>query len=294
MGVAASAVPGRYDLGMTGARTPKALALGQALRQAREGRSISLRGLAELAGKPTGTLSRWETGVRSPSPEDVASLLAVLEIDGAVCDELLAMARGTDEPLWLATTLPEQHQQLAALLSFEREATSIADVSPLLIPGLCQTASYARSIMSLAGVPDSDVDTRVAIRLGRRDVLQRQEPAQFTALIGETALQPVIGGPAVMLEQLRHLLWLASLSNVELRVIPARTGWHPGHEGPFILVQRPDEAVVHLENRRSGLFLHRASDVALYQQAVRRVSDVALGPPDSAEVISQEIKRLDV
>jgi len=50
------------------ARTPKARALGAALRQAREEKHLLLREVAASINRDIGVLSRWETGERTPNP----------------------------------------------------------------------------------------------------------------------------------------------------------------------------------------------------------------------------------
>jgi transcriptional regulator with XRE-family HTH domain len=274
-------------------RTPKARALGTALRDARNARGLSLRALAGQLGKDPSILSRWETGERAPQPTDVAQILTILGVNGERYDEIIELTRGTDEPRWLAVSLPEQRQQLAALLEFEQAASAIIEASPLLIPGLLQTSSYVRAIMSGGSVPADEIETRVAVRVGRRDVLTRRDPVRFVALIGQAALKQMIGNVEVMTEQLRHLLAMAELPNVDLRVVPFSSGWHPALEGPFVVIESEQEPVVHLENRRSGMFLHEDEDVDTYRQAADAVLQAAMSPEDSAGLIAEEVDRME-
>lgn len=60
-------------------RTPKARALGKALRKVREERGYGLREFAKVLERDPGVLSRWETGERIPSPDQVAQYLTRLE-----------------------------------------------------------------------------------------------------------------------------------------------------------------------------------------------------------------------
>ncbi|GAA1984524.1 helix-turn-helix transcriptional regulator [Amycolatopsis minnesotensis] len=275
--------------------TPKARALGAALRELREEAGFGLREFARRLGKDPGTVSRIENGKRGADVAEIARMLTTLGVGGARYDELVEMARGgTAGPLWLAVTLPEQRQHLAAVLEFERSATVITDMAPLLIPGLLQTGDYARAIMSAGGVPVSEIETRVAIRIGRRDVILRRHPVHFVALIGEAALRQMIGGRNVILDQCRYLVELAEMSNVDIRVIPFDAGWHPGLETPFVLIDS-DEAqpVVQVETRISGLFLSDDDYVSRYRQAADKVFQVALSPSDSVSLIAAEVDRME-
>jgi transcriptional regulator with XRE-family HTH domain len=271
--------------------TPKARRLGAALKEARLERGFGVRQLAEQVGKDHSLISRYESGERVPKLEDVAAILATLGINGDQRDEILSLARGTDQPRWLAVTLPEQRQQLAALLELERTATSIVDVSPLLITGFLQTTKYIRAIMTGGGVPTDEIETRVAVRIGRRETITQDTSVQLVALLGEAALRQEVGGRSVMVEQLRHLLKMAERPNVDLRVTPFTAGWYPALEGPFTVIESADTTqVVHLENRRSGLFLHEPEDVDLYRGAIEAVREVAMSPGDSAGLIADVIR----
>jgi transcriptional regulator with XRE-family HTH domain len=273
-------------------RTPKARALGKALRKAREDRGYGLREFAKVLERDPGVLSRWETGDRTPSPDQVAQYLTRLEVIGEAYEEIMELTRATDEPRWSAISLPEQRQQFDALLDFEQNATTITILTPLLIPGLLQTSGYIRSIMAAGEVPDHEIARRVALRIGRKDVLTRPEPVRLAAFVGEGALRQLIGTREVMAEQLRHLRNAMRWPNVDLRVVPFDSGWHPALEGPCSVIDSDESApVVHLGLRDSVLFLHEEDDVSRYRQAVEKVQRVALKQQDSAEVIAGYIQR---
>ncbi|WP_093266670.1 helix-turn-helix domain-containing protein [Saccharopolyspora shandongensis] len=275
--------------------TPKARALGAELRRAREEAGLGLRQLAAQLGTSHATVSRWENGARSPKPEDVAAYLAKVDASAELRAELVELARDPDGSHWLSVGMPDQHRQLAALLEIEREATHITTVSPLLVPGLLQTADYARTIMIAAEVPNDEVDMRVAVRLGRREAIIRKDAAELRAFIGESVLHQLIGGAAVMAEQLRALLKYSDMENVDLRVIPMSSGWHPGLEGPFSLDRFEDRTpVVQLENRISALFLHEPGEVAAYEHAVDKVAEEAMSSTESSELITEALTRMEM
>lgn len=271
--------------------TPKAQAIGAALRKAREEPDLSMRDVAKQVGVSHVTLHRWETGQVIPKPEDIASVLTAVGARLQLRNELIALARDPDSQYWVAASLPDQQRQLATLLEIERVATRITTVSPLLVPGLLQTADYARAIMVAADVGPLNIDVRVAVRIGRREAITRDQPAQLRAVIGEWVLSHVIGGPEVMASQLRTITSLTERPNVDLRILPTRSDWHPALEGPFSLAEFADRTpVVHIENRRSGQFFHEPDDVAVYQVAADRVVAAALSPEDSLTLIADLIE----
>lgn len=275
-------------------RSPKARALGGMLREIRKARGMTLLDVSLAIDKDRGLISRWENGERVPKPTDVARLLTIMEVKGAQYEEILDMAIGRHDPQWLAVSLPDQRQQLAALVEFEDTATVITEMSPMMVPGLLQSIGYIRAIMTAGDVPPDEIEERIATRINRRKVLIRKEPVRMVALVGEAAVRELIGGRKVMLEQLRHLQHMATLPHVEILVVPLEIGWHPGLEGQFTLIESEDvDAVVNVENRRSGLLLHAPEDVQIYRDAVDTIRGVALGAPESAMFLAAMIDRME-
>ncbi|HEX6352317.1 helix-turn-helix transcriptional regulator [Actinophytocola sp.] len=274
--------------------TPKALRLGTALREARNAIGMSQMTLGELVGIHHTILSKIENGHRVPTTEQTATMLAHLRVNGERAEAIIELARGTGNPLWLAVTLPDQQHQMEALLDFERNARIITEVSPLLVPGLLQTTGYIRAIMSTAVSP-KEVETRTAVRIGRRDSIIREDnPAEFVALIGEASLRQMLGDKQVMIEQLRHLLRMAERPNIDLRVVPFASGWHPALEGAFTVIEpKEGEPIVHLENRRSGLFLHRPVDTKLYREAAEWERRVAMCQEKTSGLITELINHME-
>src|SRR5690606_41983662 len=67
--------------------TTRARALTAAIRRLLDASGMSGRELSQRLGFSHGTVSHWVTGRRLPSPEDMASLLTLLEIGRAACRE---------------------------------------------------------------------------------------------------------------------------------------------------------------------------------------------------------------
>ncbi|QUH05360.1 helix-turn-helix transcriptional regulator [Saccharopolyspora erythraea] len=273
---------------------PRAYVLGAELRDAREKSGLTLRKLASALDVSHSVVVRWERGERVPSTESVAAVCAVLGLNTAARERLMRLARDavSEPPNTVSVGPVGEADQLAALLEFERIATSITDVSPIVVPGLLQTADYARAIMS-AGIPDGETDKRVMMRLGRRELItRRRSPVRFAALMLEAALHQSIGGPEVMLDQLQFLLEMGERDNVEIRVIPQSAGWTPAHVGPFVLLEFVKAApVVHLEHHRSSAFLRDEGDVRAFVSAREDIDRVAMSPTKSRELIADVINR---
>jgi transcriptional regulator with XRE-family HTH domain len=268
--------------------TPRARALAAAIRDLRHQHKLSSRELSERLGMSHSTVSHWETGRRVPTSEDVAGLLGAVGVNGEERKRILNLARRANEANWLTVGMPGVPAQLAGAMECERAADMITQWSPSLVPGLLQMPDYARAAIS-ANDPFSstDIESRVFVRAGRRDILTQRNPVRLHALIGEAALHEPIGSPEVMADQLHHLLVMAGRSSVTIQVMRPAQGWHPGLTGPFILYAFPDTPpVVHFEHHSSGAFVSEQKDVAAYKQAIDTISRKAMSPADSAQLIA--------
>lgn len=261
-----------------------------ALRSARDARGMTLRDLGERIGRNSGVLSRYETGDRTPKPEDVAQLLTAMGVRGAEYEEIITLAYDTDAPQWTAWTPPEQRQHLAALVDAEQNAQTIQAVVPSIFPGLIQSKGYMTAIMSGGDLTADEVITRVAIRLGRREAITGGSPAEYTAFVGEAALHWMVGGRMVMIEQLRHTLEMCKRPNVQVFITPFRSGWQAGLGGAFMVL---DSSFVHLENRVSGVFLHGEKAVRSYRDAVDNVRRASCDGTQSMAILATRLDELE-
>lgn len=271
----------------------RARGLGAELRQLRTRTDLTQQEVGLRLGWSKATMSRVESGAKELREADVAAILAVLGVSGEERERLLKLAREQDQPGWWETGVPGLPKQLTGLLKFERDATKISVFAAILIPGLLQTASYAREVMRGSGVDQSEIETRVTIRRGRQSILD-EEAVELLALIDEAVLHRVVGGPTVMAEQLRHVVEMSRRRNITVRVVPLDHAVHPGLEGPFVLLEFPKaKPVVHLEQRRLGAFLDDPSDVDDYATVTTTLERVAMSPTDSVKLIADRAEALE-
>lgn len=276
---------------------PGAYKLGAEMRRVRDEADISLRELARRLDVSHSVIVRWEKGERIPSTDSVSAFLALTGVSGTRRDRIVAMAReAVDEPANTVSVGSEgMDDQLGVLLGFEGIATEITDVSPLLFPGLLQSSAYVRAIMG-RGIPAGEIDTRAAVRIGRRDIItRRRAPAQYTAMICEAVLHQPVGDREVLADQLRLVLDLAERDNVSVRVIPTSAGFTPAHAGPFLLLEFETAApVVHLEHYRSSAFLRDQGDVGAYLTARDDLAELVMSPDESVGLIADVIKMKEI
>ncbi|TDD54836.1 helix-turn-helix domain-containing protein [Saccharopolyspora elongata] len=276
------------------ANTAKARVLGAELRDLRKQAGLTVRGLEERLNFSRSTISRIECGEKVPSAEDLGAMLAIYKVTGTRRDELVEAAKEADQPNWTEVGPTGIPRQLSALLEFEREATRISDLSLIRVPGLLQTADYARAVFRGGGVSPERIEMLVAIRMGRREVLTRASPVKFVALIDEAVLRRPVGGKEVMADQLRHILKTAELDTVTVQVLPFELGAHIGQDGSHILLEfAKADPIVHLEHRRSGQFLDKPEDTIDFRDLTATLQADALGADQSAALIRSYLDGLE-
>jgi len=169
----------------------------------------------------------------------------------------------------------------------ERRATSLCWWEPLVVPGLLQTADYARAILG-AG-PDAledELEQMVAARIERQAILDRPRPPMLWVVLDETVLYRCVGSPKIMHEQLLHLAELAGRPRIAIQVVPARVGVHAGLLGGFAIASvegAPD--IVYLETSADGQVAEKPSVVAQVTLRLSTLRAVALPRDDSRDLI---------
>ncbi|MBQ6644376.1 MAG: helix-turn-helix transcriptional regulator [Saccharopolyspora sp.] len=270
------------------AGTPRARALSAALRETRRASGVGLRALSRQLELSHTQLSHWENGSRVPSIETVAMILAALRVPSGDRERILDLARNTAEPNWLTVGLAGIPQQLAGAIESERAASAITEWAPMIVPGLLQTPDLMKSTMRAVKLPQHEEDVRMMVRAGRSEVLTREDPVRFEGIISEAVLYQRLAAPGVMAEQFAHLIEMSERPNITVRVVPLRTGWHPGLLGPFVLYEFPDApSVVYFEHYNSGAFIPAEHDVNEHQKALAEIRNVAFDTTDSLGLLKQ-------
>jgi Domain of unknown function (DUF5753) len=171
-----------------------------------------------------------------------------------------------------------------------------------LIPGLLQTEKYARALLRSVypEYSERELEQTVDIRMRRQDQLDEPDGPKLIALIDEAALERPIGGTAVMLEQLQHLVTATDRNRTSLQIVPFSAGAHAGLFGSFVLID-PDssapngaDTVLFREQQEpSNNLIHDGSDeIAKYEDKWNSASKSALSVEDTITLIEAKIERL--
>ena len=267
--------------------------LGALLRKLRTEKGLTVEQAADQLMFSMSKLSRMETGHGAPSRRDIRDLCALYEVtDEAERKRMMNLAvEGRQAGWWQSYDL----NQFADYVGLEADAVSVKNYQSILIPGLLQTPDYARAVNE-AVIPQPDPETleeQTEVRLRRQDRLTQNPPLRFGVILDEAALHRVIGGPAVMEAQLRHLTELSKLPNVTLQVIPFSAGGHPAMDSTFNVLEFADAVpgVVYVEGLVGWVYMKRSRDVERYAGVFERLCHIALPPRESVELIEKAAVR---
>lgn len=205
---------------------PKAF-LGKRLRLGRIAAGFSSQdALAAALGFDRTVIAKAETGDRPPTPDVLAAWCETCGLDGELFADLAELARTSDGPI---PTWFEDY------LEAEREAQALVIWSPIVMPGLLQTADYARALLLAQQTDTSDdaIDALVNARLDRQAIFERADPPDMTVVLDEAVLNRLIGSPAIMHDVLNHVAEMAQRPSIVVQVVPATRGANAGIGGAF-------------------------------------------------------------
>jgi transcriptional regulator with XRE-family HTH domain len=264
--------------------------LGALLRARRLELGLTVEQVAERLLCSASKVSRMETGQRGATQRDVRDLCEIYGIAGeAERGRLMTLAKEGKQQAWWQ---PHELDYFATYVGLEHAATSLCYYQSTIVPGLLQTVDYARA-MYRGSLPSEftpeRADELIEVRLRRQQVLTREPPLRLLAVFDESVLHRVVGGPAVMGAQLRHLVKTSGMPHVTLQVIPYSTGAHPAMDNAFTVLEFGDvaPAVVYVEGLMGWLYIEREHEVARYEQVFEHLRSIALNPKETIELISE-------
>jgi transcriptional regulator with XRE-family HTH domain len=265
--------------------------LGALLKGLRTTRRLTAEQVADRLLISTSKVSRLETGQRGASARDINDLCDLYEVDDEQRQHLLELAsEGKQRAWWQALALP-----YSTYVGLEAEAQSIRDFGLGIIPGLLQTADYARAMVRAAvprWVPEV-VEQRVQGRMVRQQLLHSQNAPRFEVVVDESVLHRVVGSPAIMKAQLERLLELSELPNVTLRVIPYEAGALPSGNNKFIILEFAIPTIsdiVFIEGLTGDLYLEDSRDVEIYNLTFRTLVQLGASPNETRGIIAAAIR----
>lgn len=266
--------------------TPQRARLGRELQRIRMLAGLSGAQVAQALGISQQTVSRMERGLSAPTLAQAT----------AWTDAVSAGEERRQLVLYLAEAVVNEvitHQErfegwgLAAeqeiIRREEETARTLRHFQPCFIPGLLQTAEYARRILAFSDPSDPDPAQSLANRLARQQALYKPD-RRFEYILTEAALRYRPGEGDVLTEQLHHLTSVATLETVSLTVIPAEAPMHALVQAAFIVYEdRTDDLppIVKLETPHLSVDASEPADVRVYQDRLNAYRRSALSRAES-------------
>ncbi|MCW2947170.1 MAG: transcriptional regulator, family, partial [Actinoallomurus sp.] len=230
--------------------------------------------MGTILGCVRSTVSRLESGELKIDERQAAALDKRWNTGGHFL-RLLKYAKLGHNPDWF-----REHME------FEAKASVLKICEPAMVPGLLQTEDYARAVFSAGG--SSDVDSLVATRMARQEVVSRPNPPLVLVLLDEGAIdRPVGGRREVMSGQLGRLLDVSALPHVMLRIVPKSAGYHVGLEGAFKVLTVGSIDVAYTDAGGGGRLIMDAAEVRAFGIRFDRVGTDALSRSSTRTLIEQ-------
>lgn len=243
------------------------------VRRYRTARGQTLTEIGAELKRDKSWVSNVEAGRRRLDTPEAEALDRLWETGGHFA-RLLHFARTVHDPGWFV-----QH------VKFEAAASVIKLWEANLVPGLLQTADYARALLVAGG--NLDVEGGLVARMRRQEVLARESPPVIWALLSEGLLEVQAGSAEVQRDQLGHLLELSELPNVGIRVVPRSAGVHPGLDGSFKIMTGEAGEVAYVEAPGRGRLVTATPEVREYAVRYDRIGQEALPAGPSRDLIRQ-------
>jgi hypothetical protein len=281
-----------------GGPTVRRMLVGAQLRRHRIDKGITREQAGEAIRASEWKIHRLENGQVGFKERDVVDLLALYGVDDPVeVVEFVILAREANAPGWWHDYGDLLPQWFRAYVDLESAARLIRTYEGQLIPGLLQTEDYMRALVGGAQLKDApgEAERRVALRLGRQALLDRQDAPRLWAVIDEAALRRPVGGAKVMRAQLERLIEATEQPNLTLQVLPFAAGAHPAMVGAFSLLRFADRElpdVVYVEHLNNATYLDRREEVERYLDVMESLAVGSEPPAKTAELLGKILDEL--
>jgi transcriptional regulator with XRE-family HTH domain len=263
--------------------------LARTLRELRMHAGLTIEAAAPLLDFSPSKLSRIENAHQGVDVHIVRSMLDLFDVGGERWKEILELTReASAKGWWRAYGLDDR-----GYIPLEAEASTVRDFTVTYVPGLLQTADYARALFDVSFRRRSEAtrDRDVTVRRIRQERLTSPDrPLELLAMIEEAVLHRPVGGPSVMRAQLAHLVEAAALDTVTVQVLPTVVGAHAGNDGAFTVLSfeglgEPDMGYV--EHPMGSVHVEKEEDVTRARLVFDHLRTVAHSPAESVALIEQ-------
>lgn len=205
--------------------------VGVELRELRVSANLRQKDVAPYAGVVPAQVSAWENGIRGMSAAQALALDRALNGNG----RLVRTYENSETP----ENLPKWYEQVPEI---EQRVSELREYQCQLVPGLIQTADYARATIkdTAPWASPAEVERMVTSRMERQVILTKDHSPLVSIVVEEFVLGRVIGDEAIQVAQLDRVLELVDQGSIRFQVLPDNARHHHGAAGPFRIYTFPD------------------------------------------------------
>jgi Domain of unknown function (DUF5753) len=150
-------------------------------------------------------------------------------------------------------------------------------------------------VQGAPGLEPDEVDRRVALRLGRQKLIDRENPPRLWAIVDEAALRRPMGGRDVLAAQIERLMDAVGEPNITLQVMPFKYGGHAAEGGAFTIMRFPEADLpdmVYMEYLTGALYIEKPEEVERYAAVMERLSVAGTSPERTREILAGLLKEI--
>ncbi|MGH9656905.1 MAG: helix-turn-helix domain-containing protein [Bryobacteraceae bacterium] len=263
-------------------------AYGEKLRTLRARSGMNGRDFAAALGTKQPKISKIETGRQTPTDSDVTDWCDALGVPESVrlalLDELAELR--VQQAVWQRHLRSGQRARQDEITAAEQSVAKVRAVEMLAVPGLLQTADYARAVFATqAALHDVERDIEEAVRARLRRQQALYAPGRtFEFILGEAALHHVVCEPDVLAGQVDRLVSVIGTPNVRLGILP----W--GSRLPFVVTNGfivHDDHTVLADTMTAELRINDPEQIAAYHHIVDRLWGSAAEGADARAILAR-------
>lgn len=268
--------------------------LAAELRKLRDLAGVSGRDLASRIGVSQSKVSRIESGAIVPSLPEVTAWGKELGVPVETQSRLVALVEVTYNEVHPWSSALRRGNLQDGLQEEESIATRIQVFQPSVVPGLLQTAEYARRVIAMfhQQYTDQDPAAETQSRLHRQLALY-DEDRRFDFLITEAALRWRPGPVKLLLAQLNHIASISTLENVTVGLIPLAAEATTLTTHGFVIYEGEEQnAWITVETIHADMKVGAREHTEIYRSRWLLLCQMALFGDDAREFLSSIVADL--
>jgi transcriptional regulator with XRE-family HTH domain len=275
--------------------------LATELRMLREAKGMTADQLAKRINQSRMKISRLENAHGRPDLADLMKILDILEVTGDKWQEVIRIARDAAEKGWWDSFGDAMGARQRLYADIESGAKTIREYNQTAIPGILQTPEFTWALVELdraEGPLDYSPERMAEARLQRQRAILRPGGPTIEIVLDEFVIRRLAVPPAIMREQLRHLIRVASgQPRVAVHVLPfdarlmggslPRSSFHL-----FEFADREDPPMAVVDTVSTDLVHSTPQEVARYRGHYERLHAAALSAAESVTYLERTTQHL--